>query len=606
MKVAIYIRVSTRLQEDKFSLSSQKLELEKYAKDKDWEIVDIFKDVESGGKLDKIGLNTLMECVEDGLVDVVLCMDQDRLSRLDTIEWELLKQTLRENGVKIAEPGVLTDLTNENDEFISDIKNLIAKKEKRTVVRRMMRGLRQYVREGNFYGKLPHFYKFDKVTKIISVDDEYSWVVGYIDESYLEKRLGFKSIANNLNKLTLSPNGNLWSGVTVLNMLKNRAYHGELVREFKNHEPITVDDIFPKLRTKETYLRIQNEMSKRHKKRSEAAPHFLRDIQIKCEHCGYILGIQTGSTKQKGKYNYYFQHSAFRQHFEGYCSTVNVNTKRIYKPLLTQLKAIMSSEEIAQNFLKYKNDNKDTNMLEKRIESTQKNYNKLQSKLENIIDLYLDGEFNKDQLKKRKEQIEIDIQVNRDELDRLQKQFVAITKNQITYDVILSYFSIIHDLDNLHERDLQGVLGDLFYSATYNFDEEIMTFHALINDVQLDVKVKLEDSRQLLADKVAVASKQRYKEYKKIVADNPNCSQKQLTRLSGYHADTVKSDLERFGRIKGMKQKKGDPAIKKQRMNDIRDMLNASKKYSYAEIARTLEMDPATTRKYVLEIRKES
>lgn len=606
MNVAIYIRVSTRLQEDKFSLSSQKLELEKYANDKEWHIVDFFKDVDSGGKRDKIGLNALMECVEDGLVDVVLCMDQDRLSRLDTIEWELLKQTLRENDVKIAEPGVLTDLSNENDEFISDIKNLIAKKEKRTVVRRMMRGLRQYVREGNFYGKLPLFYKFDKVTKVISVDDEFSWIVSYIDDAYLNKRLGFKSIANHLNKLTLSPNGKLWSGVTVMNILRNRAYHGELVREFKNYEPITVEDIFPKLRTKETYLRIQNEMKKRHKKRSEATPHFLRDIQIRCEHCGYVLGIQTGSTKKADKYNYYFQHSDYRRNYQDYCSTVNVNTKRIYRPLLKQIKKIMTSEEMAQSFLKYKSEDSHNRTLEKRIETTRKNQNKLQTKLDNLIDLYLDGEFNKDQLKKRKEQIEIDIQVNSDELDQLQKQYEVITNNQITYDVILSYFSVIQDLELLHESDLQAVLGDLFPTATYNFEKEEMTFHALINNAQLDVRVKLEDSRQLLNERVAAASKERHKEYKQIVADNPNCSQKQLTRLSGYHADTVKSDLERFGRVEGMKQKKGDPMIREQRMNDIRDMLNVNENYSYAEIARTLEMDPATVRKYVLKIRKES
>lgn len=603
MRVAIYIRVSTRLQEDKFSLSSQKLELEKYANEKCWKVIDIFKDVDSGGKFDKVGLNALMECIEDGLVDVVLCMDQDRLSRLDTIEWELLKQTLRENGVKIAEPGVLTDLTNENDEFISDIKNLIAKKEKRTVVRRMMRGLRQYVREGNFYGKLPFFYKFDKATKVVSIDEEYAWIVGFIDESYLDKRIGFKGIAAALNEITLSPNKKKWSAVTVYNILKNRAYHGDLIRNFKNYEPIIVEDFFPPLRTKETYLRIQNEMSKRHKKRETAHPHFLRDIQIKCAHCGYVLGIQTGSTKHRGKYNYYFQHSSFKQSTSDCYNHDYINTKRVYRPLLDKIKEILSSEETARKFLKFKGDDTDTSTLEKRIEATQKSYNKAQTKLDNLIDLYLDGEFNKQQLKKRKDKIEIDIQVLKDELEQLKRQFVAVTQNKITYDVILSYFSVVDDLDDLHESDLQSVLGDLFPQATYNFLSEEMTFHALVNDAQLDVTVKLEDSRQLLHDKVSVASAKRYKEYQQIIAANPNCTQKQLTRLSGYNALTVKRDLERYGRPGGLKNKKGDPLIREHRMNEIRDMLKVN--VSYAEMARILEMDPATVRRYAMEIRNE-
>lgn len=215
----------------------------------------------------------------------------------------------------------------------------------------------------------------------------------------------------------------------------------------------------------------------------------------------------------------------------------------------------------------------------------------------------MDGEFNKQQLKKRKDKIEIDIQVLKDELDQLNRQFVAVTQNKITYDVILSYFSVVDDLYSLHESDLQVVLGDLFPQATYNFTKEEMTFHALVNDAQLDVTVKLEDSRQLLHDKVTVASAKRYEEYKQIIAANPDCTQKQLTHLSGYNALTVKRDLERYGRPKGLKNKKGDPLIREHRMNEIRDMLKVN--VSYAEMARVLEMDPATVRRYAMEIRKE-
>lgn len=130
MRAALYYRVSTKLQEDKYSLAAQKEELAKYAKSQDWNIVGEFKDVESGGKLEKKGLNALLDLVDEGGVDVVLVVDQDRLSRLDTVAWEYLKSVLRDNNVKIAEPGNIIDLNNEDDEFISDIKNLIAKTRK--------------------------------------------------------------------------------------------------------------------------------------------------------------------------------------------------------------------------------------------------------------------------------------------------------------------------------------------------------------------------------------------------------------------------------------------------------------------------------------------
>lgn len=106
MRAAIYIRVSTKLQEEKYSLRAQTAELHRYVEQQRWRLVDELQDIESGGKLHKKGLNALLDIVEEGKIDVVVCIDQDRLSRLDTISWEYLKSTLRENKVKITEPGM--------------------------------------------------------------------------------------------------------------------------------------------------------------------------------------------------------------------------------------------------------------------------------------------------------------------------------------------------------------------------------------------------------------------------------------------------------------------------------------------------------------------
>ncbi|MEY9980355.1 recombinase family protein [Lysinibacillus sp. RC79] len=168
MKTIIYYRVSTKLQEDRYSLKAQKEELTRYAISQGWEIVAEFKDVDSGGKLNKEGLNGLMDYVEENAVDIVLCVDQDRLSRLDTLNWEFLKDILRDNKVKIAEPGTIVDLANEDDEFISDLKNLIAQREKRAIVRRMMRGKRQRTREGKGWGPTPSEYIYDKVQVLMN------------------------------------------------------------------------------------------------------------------------------------------------------------------------------------------------------------------------------------------------------------------------------------------------------------------------------------------------------------------------------------------------------------------------------------------------------
>ena len=85
MRVVIYIRVSTKMQaaDDKYSLRAQKTELEAYVKRQKWQLVDIKKDVDSGGKFDKKGLDELMDMADSGKMDAVLVLDQSRLSRLD-------------------------------------------------------------------------------------------------------------------------------------------------------------------------------------------------------------------------------------------------------------------------------------------------------------------------------------------------------------------------------------------------------------------------------------------------------------------------------------------------------------------------------------------
>ncbi|MDV6377711.1 recombinase family protein [Sporosarcina sp. GW1-11] len=291
MRVAIYIRVSTKLQEDRYSLKAQTVELTRYAQSQNWTIVDTFRDVDSGTKLNKDGLESMLDHVEDGKIDVVLCIEQDRLSRLDTIKWEYLKGVLRDNHVKIAEPGNIVDLTNEDDEFISDLKNLLAQRSRRDLLRKMMRGKRQKTREGKVWGKQPEEYHYNKDTEEITVNEERSWLIPFIDDLYIEKRLGVTAIAKELNKICKTAEGKQWTSQQVLGKLKNPAYHGVLQKTFSNGETITVPNVYPPLRTELMHARIRNELTKRYR-RQPAEPHFLRDVKIICSSCQKEISVK--------------------------------------------------------------------------------------------------------------------------------------------------------------------------------------------------------------------------------------------------------------------------------------------------------------------------
>lgn len=602
IRAAIYIRVSTKLQEDRYSLSSQKLELTKYANDQGWLIVDTFKDVDSGGKLHKAGLEALLDCVDEGKVDVVLCVDQDRLSRLDTLEWEYLKQALRENNVKIAEPGTITDLANEDDEFISDIKNLIAKREKRSIVRRMTRGLRQYTREGKIWGRQPDEYVFDKITKKVKINEAYAWVIPFIDELYLKERLGFAKIANRLNEISNTPNGKKWSPVIVYSKLINPVYHGILQRKFSNGGLIEVEDVYPPLRSKETYIRIRSEMKRRHKKRLPGNPHFLRDIEIRCAECGHILSVSTGSSSSEGSTKYYLNHSF--KHSIPCNANPSINTQRFRKPLTDAFKSILDSEESAQEYLNTDFSVEEIKDLEVELKKAKKALKCVNEKMDKLIDLYLDGNFSKERLDERKLKLENESLMLKDQIQERERKIELMQSEKLNYEAVVEYFLIVNQSEALlSELDKQRLFGSLFPTATYYHEREELVLHAVIQNVTLDVTVPIE-AQSAERDKVLLErAKKRYKETQNLINSNPGINFKKLVNISPYNAETIRKDIERFGWFDNLPLRKGSPELKAARLKQIRTILKVEPSISIREMSKRTGICESTTSKLMKEIK---
>jgi site-specific DNA recombinase len=101
-KAAIYIRVSTKKQVDKYSPQEQKRILIEYANSHQWEIFDYYSDLgESGMNSDREELDRLLVDAEKKHFDKVLLFEQDRLSRLEQIDWAYLANSLAKMGIKL-------------------------------------------------------------------------------------------------------------------------------------------------------------------------------------------------------------------------------------------------------------------------------------------------------------------------------------------------------------------------------------------------------------------------------------------------------------------------------------------------------------------------
>lgn len=102
---------------------------------------------------------------EDDLYDAVLVIDQDRLSRGGTTDAEVIKEVLVESNTLLIENGNVYDLSTDQDEFVYDMKSIIARQEYKQIKKRLRRGKIQGARKGlwtNGQPPLPYVYNKEK------------------------------------------------------------------------------------------------------------------------------------------------------------------------------------------------------------------------------------------------------------------------------------------------------------------------------------------------------------------------------------------------------------------------------------------------------------
>ncbi len=496
MRVANYYRVSTKLQEKKFSLSAQKEELKTYANTQGWTLINEFKDVESGGKLKKDGLNALLDLVEEGGVDVVLVIDQDRLSRLDTVAWEYLKSTLRDNSVKIAEPGNVIDLSNEDDEFISDIKNLIARREKKSVVRRMMRGKRQRMREGKAWGQAPFEYRYNKDTAKYEAKEDWKWVIPFIDDLYLNQQLGMKIISDKLNEVSKTPTGKQWNEHLVQTRLITKAYHGVMEKEFNGGEVISVEGVYEPMRTEEAYNQIQDERSKRGKQFSVAGRkntkniHMLKRTALTCGHCGRVITIEMHGLKNRPLY--YAKHGRKIRYKDGHRCDISINTVRFDANIITALKDVLTSEDLAKKYIDIEYDEQEVNQLKSEIKELEKVISDLKGSIDRLLDIYLSGDLKKEKYLEKNETINAKINIHEDNLHKLNRKLEAIDSSSFTYESLYQYMEVAKNIETeLTGLERAQLIGTLFPKGIL-YEDKIILITEIFNGIPIEVTVPIE------------------------------------------------------------------------------------------------------------------
>ena len=215
------------------TLSKHRKALFKLAKERNIIVTEEYAELVSGESLfHRPEMLRLLDDLEAHKPKGVLVMDIDRLGRGNMQEQGLILDTFRRVNSLIITPTKVYNLRDESDELMTEVQSLIARQELKMITRRMQRGRRASVEEGNYIGTRPpygYLIHNDGRSRFLVPHPEQAPVVRSIFEMYVHDKMGSSKIASRLNELrTPTYSGKPWEPSTVLFILKNEVYLGKI------------------------------------------------------------------------------------------------------------------------------------------------------------------------------------------------------------------------------------------------------------------------------------------------------------------------------------------------------------------------------------------
>jgi site-specific DNA recombinase len=246
MTVAVYARVSSDRQKEEETISSQLQQLRDFAAGNNVSLDDAhlyLDDGASGYYLDRPALDRLRDAARDGLIDILLVQNPDRLARKYAYQVLLLEEFSRW-GVQVR---FLQQPPPESPEqlLLVQIQGVISEYERARIMERTRRGRIYWARQGRpVCSHVPFGYRYisrikDKPASV-EIDEEAARIVRQIFEWYVDGGLSGHQIALRLTHMKIpSPKAHLsyWDPSSIRTILKNEAYLGTWYLNHYKREP---------------------------------------------------------------------------------------------------------------------------------------------------------------------------------------------------------------------------------------------------------------------------------------------------------------------------------------------------------------------------------
>ena len=488
MKVIIYGRVSTHSQD----VDRQIEELVKYAKSKQYEVVEVFTETISGVKnrKERKEISRLIEYVnEHDEVKGVLVWELSRIGRntldvLDIInsltEKKIWVYTKKENIYTLKED--LTESTN--SKLLLTILSGVATLERETILSRSISGLRKSVSDGNWVGGVYSPYGYKKENKKIVIDDEESKIIKRIFQLYLEGN-GTKRLCNILNKEKVPTRYNkavkgtvkineidkkgeefTWKEGTMYSILTNPVYIGKKVGK-GTLEGIKLNS--PSIIEEETFHQVQEKLKNTVKQHSTKF-FYLFEGKLKCGICGRTYFPHKRLSNTDNRY------CCLSKRYNEVCENFGISILKlndgVWSLLRNNKKELKNIINLNSNKEKIEEELK--NLVEIKS-STQISLDNLQRREGQILDLLLEDKIDKDLYTSRFNEITIQKEKLNKEFSEINNEIRVKKKYQEKQNDFNSQLKGIKDDRRTLKRTINNVVDKIVINPIFNHQLKFQT-----------------------------------------------------------------------------------------------------------------------------------
>ena len=220
------------------TLARHKAALQKYMADNAIYVrpEDYYEEVVSGDSLyARPQMLRLLERVERGEYNSVLCMDIQRLGRGSMSDQGAILDAFKYSHTKIVTPTKVYDLSDETDETYTEFETFLGMQEYKMIKRRLRRGIKATIESGGYIANAPYGYDKCRIGKTPSLkaNEAEAPFVRMMFEMYASG-MGCQRITDRINELGAKPRrGQAFNRTTVLKILQNPVYVGKIVWDRK-------------------------------------------------------------------------------------------------------------------------------------------------------------------------------------------------------------------------------------------------------------------------------------------------------------------------------------------------------------------------------------